>query len=165
MGNNDWQWCVIVFCDQWGNTLRAALTLLSAWAFMTQSTTLKQTHCSLRHSIKHYKHKDSSERGTEQPSRDHEQTKGMLSQCGYFVHAPLEHTTVYLWVVPQMPPVYNSLPIAILASIPFVFHPPKLVFVKKGIRSISANFYGCLTLNFALQRRLNRTLATATKMT
>ena len=29
MGNNDRQWCVIVFCEQWGNTLRAAPTLLS----------------------------------------------------------------------------------------------------------------------------------------
>lgn len=143
------------FLRPWGNTLREAPTLLSAWACMTQTTTLKQTHCSLRHS---------SERGTEQPSRDHEQTKCMLCQCGYFVQALLEHTTAYLWVVPQMPPVYNSLPIAILASIQFVFHPAKLVFVKKGIRSIPANFYGCLTLNFASQRRLNRTLATATKM-
>ena len=28
MGNDDKQWCVIVFCDQWGNTLQAAPTLL-----------------------------------------------------------------------------------------------------------------------------------------
>ena len=27
MGNTDKQWCVIVFCDQWGNTLRAATLL------------------------------------------------------------------------------------------------------------------------------------------
>ena len=29
MGNNNKHWCVILFCDQWGNTLRAAPTWLA----------------------------------------------------------------------------------------------------------------------------------------
>ena len=70
----------------------------------------------------------SSKRGTEQPSRDHKQTKGTLCQCGYS-HTLLKHTNVYLWVVPDMSPLYNSLAIAILASIPFAFHQPKLLFL------------------------------------
>ena len=51
MGNNDRQWCVIVFCDQWGNTLRAAPTLLSfkdAGLFPLQDAMLTRCFSTLR---------------------------------------------------------------------------------------------------------------------
>ena len=34
MGNDNKQWCVVAFCDQWGNTLRASPTLPETWWYV-----------------------------------------------------------------------------------------------------------------------------------